>query len=406
VGVFEMGLVLGAVKIGYALGQLVNGQLTERYGARRILGAGMIGSAVVTMLFAFAPTLADAPFVQPIAATVSSIARSWKHDDVSVGALPSVMIFLALLNGFFQAGGWPPCVKVVSRWFTVAQRGRAMGILGTSLSLGSATVIISVGALLGWSGRWRIAFVVPSAVLLLSAVHTLVRLRPEPPPGSEPQVVMERLPTTAASERPRAFDALWNTLRNGRIWVLALGLFGLDAVRYGFLDWAPNHLKEVHGTGIGIAALKTAVLPLAGAAGALSSGWISDRVFQSRRAPVIAGMLTMVAILTLAYRSLVGLGAVPTVVCLALVGFFLYGAQILLVGTGAQDFARGGATAAAAGFIDFVGHVGAFAGDAVTGWMLPRHGWAGVFAWWSGAAIVAAALVATLWHARPETARR
>ena len=27
---FEIGLVLGAVKLGYALGQLVNGQLTER----------------------------------------------------------------------------------------------------------------------------------------------------------------------------------------------------------------------------------------------------------------------------------------------------------------------------------------------------------------------------------------
>ena len=40
----EVGFLLGAVKVGYALGQLVNGQLTERYGARRILTTGMIGS--------------------------------------------------------------------------------------------------------------------------------------------------------------------------------------------------------------------------------------------------------------------------------------------------------------------------------------------------------------------------
>ena len=71
--------------------------------------------------------------------------------------------------------------------------------------------------------------------------------------------------------------------------------------------------------------------------------------------------------LTLAYRVVVGMGTLPTVVCLALVGFCLYGAQILLVGTAAQDFARKGATAAAAGFVDFTGHVGATSGDVVTG---------------------------------------
>jgi OPA family glycerol-3-phosphate transporter-like MFS transporter len=112
-------------------------------------------------------------------------------------------------------------------------------------------------------------------------------------------------------------------------------------------------------------------------------------------------LLGGVGALTLAYRGVVGMGAVPTVICLALVGFCLYGAQILLVGTAAQDFARRGATAAAAGFVDFTGHVGAFSGDVVTGWMVRRHGWAGAIGWWAGAAFVAAALVATLWRARP-----
>jgi OPA family glycerol-3-phosphate transporter-like MFS transporter len=79
----------------------------------------------------------------------------------------------------------------------------------------------------------------------------------------------------------------------------------------------------------------------------------------------------------------------------------VYGAQILLVGTAAQDFARRGATAAAAGFVDFMGHVGAFSGDVVTAFMLKRHGWAGAIAWWASAALAAALLVATLWRARP-----
>jgi sugar phosphate permease len=88
-------------------------------------------------------------------------------------------------------------------------------------------------------------------------------------------------------------------------------------------------------------------------------------------------------------------------VCLALVGYCLYGAQILLVGTAAQDFARRGATAAAAGFVDFTGHVGAFSGDVVTGFLLRRHGWGGAILWWASAALVSSLLVATLWRARP-----
>jgi OPA family glycerol-3-phosphate transporter-like MFS transporter len=108
-----------------------------------------------------------------------------------------------------------------------------------------------------------------------------------------------------------------------------------------------------------------------------------------------------VAVLTIAYRWVVTLGTGPTIVCLALVGFGIYGAQILLVGTAAQDFARRGATAAAAGFVDFMGHVGAFSGDVVTGFLRARHGWAGATAWWAFAAIVAGLLVATLWRAKP-----
>src|SRR5580693_1383871 len=53
----EMGLVLGAVKLGYAIGQLVNGQLTERFGPRRVLGVGMVCSAGATLLVVATPSL-------------------------------------------------------------------------------------------------------------------------------------------------------------------------------------------------------------------------------------------------------------------------------------------------------------------------------------------------------------
>jgi sugar phosphate permease len=396
-GALEMGLILGAIKLGYALGQLVNGQLTERYGARRILAVGMLGSCAATLLLASIPVLTGLPLVGAGAVALGGRIAAVAHGlgfDVSASAPFALMLVLAFANGWFQASGWPPCVKIAGRWFPPSTRGRMMGILGTSYTVGSAIAIAIVGALLHLGhGAWQVAFSVPAAILAVSFLHTALRLREAPPRAANDT-------SGGQGDRLQLGEALRATLGNGRIWILAFGLFGLDAVRYGFLDWAPGHLAEVHGTGALSAALKTAVFPLAGGLGTLSSGWMTDRFFQSRRAPVCAFLLVGVGLLTLVYRVVVGIGVLPTVICLALTGFCLYGAQILLVGTAAQDFARRGATAAAAGFVDFTGHMGAFTGDVVTGWMLRRHGWPGALIWWACAAFGAAALVSTLWRAR------
>jgi OPA family glycerol-3-phosphate transporter-like MFS transporter len=410
----EIGFVLGSIKLGYAIGQLVNGQLTERFGPRRILAIGMLGSATVTLLLSIVPTLAAAPLVGPFAAALGGGLSSLGHSlglSVHVSPLLALMLQLAFANGWFQASGWPPCVKIAAGWFPVHKRGKTMGILGTSYTAGSAIAIFAVGALLhAYHGAWQVAFVAPAVVLIVSFAHTALRLREAPPQGAEDQSPYrgeqpdDAPPPTARAARMPIGESLRATLGNPRIWVLAFGLFGLDAVRYGFLDWAPGHLVEVHGSSVMSAALKTSVFPLAGALGTLSSGWMTDRFFQSRRAPVCSLLLLALGLLTLAYRIVVGIGTVPTVICLALAGFCLYGAQILLVGTAAQDFARRGATAAAAGFVDFTGHMGAFSGDVMTGWMLKRHGWGGAIGWWSSAAMGAALLVSVLWRAKPETA--
>jgi OPA family glycerol-3-phosphate transporter-like MFS transporter len=61
-----------------------------------------------------------------------------------------------------------------------------------------------------------------------------------------------------------------------------------------------------------------------------------------------------------------------------------------------------GATAAAAGFIDFMGYVGAFSGDVVTGWLLKTRDFATAITFWAAAALAAAVLVAPLWNVRPQ----
>jgi sugar phosphate permease len=182
--------------------------------------------------------------------------------------------------------------------------------------------------------------------------------------------------------------------------LLALALAFLNACRFGFLDWGISYLKEVQGVGIGKAALNCAILPVGGSIGALATGWATDRLFGGRRAPVICTLLALLGVLTLAYGTVARTSFAGTVALLVVIGFAIFGPQVILVGTAPADLARRGTAAAAAGFVDFMGYMGAFVGDQVTGFVVDHahtQGWTIAVYVWAGWAFAAALATAVLW---------
>jgi len=93
-------------------------------------------------------------------------------------------------------------------------------------------------------------------------------------------------------------------------------------------------------------------------------------------------------------------GIVPTIACLLAVGFALFGAQVLLVGTAPVDLAKPGTQAAAVGFVNFAGYMGAYAGDLVTGRVADAHGWSAAVDVWAACAGLAALFACALWTRR------
>ena len=147
-------------------------------------------------------------------------------------------------------------------------------------------------------------------------------------------------------------------------------------------------------------AVKYAVLPLGGIAGSLLAGWATDRFFGSRRAPVIVGLLVCLGCITLVYDTVARTSFAGTMVLLLLVGFTVYGPQVLLVGTAPADLARGDTAAAAAGFVNFIGYFGAAAmGDLLTGYLIDHYGWQYAIFAWASWAFGAAIFAAMLWNA-------
>lgn len=360
----QIGFILGSLKIAYGVGQLVNGQLAENFRARHLLAIGMLGSAALNLVFGLATGF-------------------------------YFLLFVWASNGYCQALGWTPCLRVATNWFASHRRGRLIGVLGTSYQATAALTYVISGFSVDWLG-WRGAFYVPSVLLIISAIHTLFFLREAPGLTQNGELAQ----TTAPVRRGNWQETLFATLTNPALWFLAVSLAFLDACRYGFTDWGLSHLKDVQDTQVGKAALQYAVLPAGGIAGALVAGWATDRLFDGRRAPVIAALLFLLGLFALAYDWMTAQSVVGTIFLLVLIGFCIFGPQVLLVGTAPADMARRGTAAAAAGFVNFMGYMGAFAGDYVTGYLKKEHDWQTAIHFWAICAFVASLAAACLWRAR------
>ena len=121
----DLGWVLASLKVAYAAGQLINGQLAERYSARVLLAVGMFTSAALNVVFGF-------------------------------GTAVYFWLFVWASNGYAQALGWTPVMRVATNWIPVHKRGTHIGILGTSYQVIAALTFVVAG-LAAESYGWRAA---------------------------------------------------------------------------------------------------------------------------------------------------------------------------------------------------------------------------------------------------------
>jgi sugar phosphate permease len=369
----QVGWILASLKIAYGVGQLVNGQLSERVSPRVMLTIGMFGSAALNVLF-------------------------------GLGTSFYFLLFVWAMNGVCQSLGWTPCVRVAANWVPIERRGHAMGIIGTGyqITLGLTYVVASQAAEhFGWRG----ALYVPAVLLTLAGIFMLVFLREAPDEPNE-EVADKRTHSKKSRSSPTPTpqhsirNVLYWTLFNPTLWLLGLSLGLLNACRYGFLDWGVTHLMETRNIEVGKAGLQFFVIAIGAVAGSYLAGWASDRIFGGRRAPMVCMLMTMLGGLTLIYNATIHASVISSMVLLVAIGFCIFGPQLLLVGTAPADLAHRGTSAAAAGFVNFMGYMGAATGDVATGYFSSptNGGWQTAIYVWAGWAFAGAAITGILWN--------
>lgn len=254
-----MGVVSSALFWCYAFGQLINGRLGAYFGYKKFMMFGVIASAVLNVLISF------------------------QHSIVVIAVLWG-------LNGFCQSMVWANGLGVVNKWWPKKERGFASG-LATAFS-GIAQVVTYLTVLfcldLNPEWGWRAAFRYPviPMVLMLIVFGILFKTQPEDvglrPFQEENQDLITKNGNTGYLYPYKVL------FREPKVLVFCLISAIAGIGRYGLLTWIPTYFTESLGLSIKDGIISSVLLPVGQACAMFIFPFITDRVFQGRREPMLA----------------------------------------------------------------------------------------------------------------------
>ncbi len=372
----DLGIALSAVSIAYGLSKFVMGTVSDRSDARVFLSLGLVLSAFTMIIMGAVP---------------------WATSSIAI------MFVLLLLNGWFQGMGWPPCGRVVVHWFSVKERGTKMAVWNVAHNVGGGLMALVAIAGLTVFGSWEGKLVFPGLVALAIAFLTYLLVRDTPQSCGLPPI--ERYTNTYTKDYNEAHEKELSTrqilldyvLVNKLIWYIALANAFIYLVRYGVLDWAPVYLKEAKGFSLSATGWAYFLYEWAGIPGTLLCGWLSDKVFNGRRAPATIIYMVLVTIAVFVYwKNPPGNPLVDNIALIA-IGFLIYG-PVMLIGVHAMDLVPKKAAGTAAGLTGLFGYlIGATAATAAMGFVVDAFGWDGGFYMLLAACVLSILFTAMTW---------
>ena len=283
----------------FGVGSLVAGILSDRIGARRVVGAGsgLLGAALL----------------------VSSQVRSAGQLYVAFG----------ILGALGASAFYVPLSATATRWFA-ARRGLAMGIISSGMGLGIFVVPPSARALITAFG-WRVTFAVFGGLTWIVGSVALRYLVDQPEDRGLRSYGAAPAPSGARAAPAGGDMTAGDVLRHPAFWGVALVHFGCCAAHSG-----PIFHMVAHAMDLGVTKMAAAsMLGLSGATsimGRLSSGVLADRLGAK---PALVGMLALQAATLSTYLYA---GGAMSLFAVALVFGVTYGGAMPLYALVAREF--------------------------------------------------------------------
>jgi OPA family glycerol-3-phosphate transporter-like MFS transporter len=375
-----LGFALSGVSIAYGVSKFIMGNVSDRSNARNFMSLGLLCSALTMISMGILP-----------------VATS------SVG----IMFALLLMNGWFQGMGWPPSGRVMVHWFSPSERGTKMAIWNVAHNIGGG--MVGPIAILGMAifADWHSILFFHGLFALAIALLIFLMVRDTPQSQGLPTIEIHRNDYPKSFEysdsHEKEFSAraifLEHVLNNKLLWTIAVANAFVYFVRYGVLDWAPTYLGEVKNFSFEERGWAYAFYEFAGIPGTIVCGWMSDRIFSGRRAPVSIVYMALTLVCVLVYWLNPPGNPAVDIAMLIGIGFFIYG-PVMLIGVHALDLAPKKAAGTAAGFTGLFGYVGgAVSASVIIGLVVDSSGWDAGFGLIAGACVIAMILIALTWTA-------
>jgi MFS family permease len=227
--------------------------------------------------------------------------------------------------GATEAPCFPSATRSVSDWFDVKDRGTPSGVYTSGAYIGPTLAPpILTGVMLAFD--WRVMFIVMGIAGIVAAGLWFLIYRDPRKQVLEPQDE-DYLRANREAKSAVSFREWTSLFRFRAMWVLMLGAFCTGYITWMYQTWLPAYLEMQQHISIAKAGFLSSVPLICAFFGALSGGWVSDRLVKrgveliaSRRRPLIVGLVASAAFTGLAAIATTAWAAITFI---ALAMFFM-----------------------------------------------------------------------------------
>ncbi|NXX60777.1 G6PT1 protein, partial [Scopus umbretta] len=239
----ELGLITSSQSAAYAISKFVSGVLSDQMSARWLFSSGLMMVGLVNVVFSWS-------------ATVTAFAGLW------------------FLNGLAQGLGWPPCGKILRKWFEPSQFGTWWAILSTSMNLAGGLGPI-VAALVSLNYDWRMTLSFSGFICVIVSFVCLVLIKNEPSDVGLPNIDQGDKKGKKGSSSDNS--TLTELLLSPYLWVLSTGYLVVFGVKTCCTDWGQLFLIQERGQSMLVGSSYMSALEIGGLVGSIAAGYLSDR---------------------------------------------------------------------------------------------------------------------------------
>ena len=223
--------------------------------------------------------------------------------------------------------------------------------------------------------HWRWLFWIPAIVASVVAVVLFITVKDTPEECGYKNLFPGEADHADADVRGNLKTVFKQITGNHLVWIIAAAYACTGAVRQSIDQWFPRFFQEVHDLDMTGAKFQWLgfMIPIVASAGSLLSGWISDRFFHSRRAPVAAGIYVIEVFVILAAAQVHSVNW--AIFFFVMISFTVNSTHSLLGPAAAMDIGGRKMAGFATGVIDSFQYYGTAIALPITGRLIDKYGW-------------------------------